>query len=103
MKPVISVARRPVGGRRRQTAQRFGDLVDGIAHADRGDVGCVARDVAQDGGFGLLLGVDGGDMGVRRPGQRVLRHGQDESDPGVFELHLAQGGDGGGDVAPEDV
>jgi hypothetical protein len=92
-----------VGRGRRKAAQRLGHLVDGVADADRGDVGRVARHVAQDGGLGLFLGVDGGDMGVRRARQRVLRHGQDEADPGVFELHLAQGGDGRGDVAAEDV
>jgi hypothetical protein len=80
---------RAVGRGRRKAAQRLGHLVDGVAHADRGDVGRVARHVAKDGGLGLLLGVDGGDMGVRRARQRVLRHGQDEADPGILELHLA--------------
>ena len=70
---------------------------------DRGDVGIGGGDVAQDGGFGTGIGINRGDVGMRRTcdGAGVQRHHKAHS--GVGEIDHTQAGDGGDDVAAKDV
>ena len=76
-----------------EPVERRGDAVDRLAHPTAVMFGQAPATARSSGASAARVGVDRGDVGVRRPGQRRRVHDHQEVDPHRLELDLAEARD----------